>query len=480
MKSEFNYGKIPPQAIEEEDILLGAIMLVKEVLPEVQQMLFPEVFYKDANQRIYSAILELDKNNNPVDIVTVTNQLKKSGDLDIVGGPFHITTLTNRVGGAGSYEFIARLLLEKWAAREVINSAGEMMRSAYENDADVFSILSGSDNRIQKINDALLGGGKSDSYAQRVDNVVKATIELSKSPNTISGVPTGSKKLDLRIGGWQRTDLIIVAARPGMGKTTRALNFAIAPLMAGMSVAAFSLEMSAAQLIHKQINEDCELLIDQLRTGRLTPYEIEKLKKSAEILKSRKLHIDDTGAISPNHIRLICRKLKKKQGLDLIIVDYLQLMKPNERNRNSNKENDLSDITAAMKAIAKELDVPVILLSQLNREVETRNDKRPQLADLRGSGAIEQDADVVIGIYRGSYYYTEMHEDVKALLSVFSDYGITEEQWKNTSSLGILKNRNGRAGTTVLEMFRGDISRFYDIAGSSAKEYDNEVTDKPF
>ena len=458
--NELGLGKLPPQAITEEEAILGALMLIKEALGEVQHLLFPSVFYRDAHQLIYSAILDLAKANNPVDIITVTGQLKKNETLDLIGGPFFITQLTNRVGGGGSLQHWTKTVMECWAKREMIQCAASILKEAYSDSFDIFNLIGSSDVMIQKINDSLISGEESDNYSDMVDKAVGNIINLSSNPNSLSGVPTGNHKLDNATGGWQRSDLIIMAARPGMGKTTRLLGFVKAALESGKSVAMFSLEMSSQQIIHKQINEASEIYINKLRTGNINSYELAKLKSSAEALKSRNFHLNQKGAVSPNYIRTACRRIKKKHGLDLVVIDYLQLCSPNERNRNSSKENEVSEVSAALKAIAKELDVPVIVLSQLNRDVESLPDKRPQLSHLRSSGSIEQDADIVLGMYRGSYYFDEMKQDVPFLVEKYEQMGYTEDDWLQASVIEFLKNRNGAIDNRVVERFNGALSRF--------------------
>jgi len=453
-------GYLPPQDTAMEEVILGQLLLVRDAFDIVSEMISGDMFYKEAHSLIYKAISELKIRREPVDVMTVTNELKKLNSLDLVGGPFAVTQLTNRVASGANIEAHCRILMEKYARRKVIELSQEQMKYAYDDTVDIFSILQHSDSSVQAINDRLTGSDITEDYASMVDNTVQVIEKISTGEEKISGIPTSSHKLDEVTGGWQKTDLIILAARPGMGKSTRALMMAKKALMTGKSVVMFSLEMGASQLIQKQINDTAEIPVKDLRTGNVNTYDLNRIKEAANELKKYNFHLIEKSAINLNYLTSTCRRIKKKHGLDLIIVDYLQLMRPTEYNKNRNTEAEVAEISAGLKMIAKDFDVPVIALAQLSRQVEQRADKRPNLSDLRSSGSIEQDADMVLFLYRPSYYYNEADKD--------PDYrDMNPDDYQLLSELIISKHRNGDTGLMVQEKFKGNLSRFYsdDFSG---------------
>lgn len=398
------FGKLQPQAVDLEEAVLGAIMLEKDALTNVIDILQPESFYKEEHQRIFTAIQSLFRKSQPVDILTVTNELKQSGELDLVGGPYYITQLTNRVASAAHVEFHARIIVQKFIQRELIRMSTDIIRNAYEDTTDVFDLLDTAEKNLYSI----VQGNIRKDYDKMSSLIVQAIkqIETARHNNTgITGVQSGFTRLDRVTAGWQKSDLIIMAARPGMGKTAFVLTVARnAAVDFGKPVAVFSLEMSSIQLVNRLIASETELSSDKLRRGQLAEHEFQQLNAKIGKLSEAPLFIDDTPALSIFELRAKARRLKENHGIEMIIIDYLQLMTSGGDSR-GNREQEISTISRSLKSLAKELNIPVIALSQLSRAVETRTgDKRPQLSDLRESGAIEQDADMVTFIYRPNYY----------------------------------------------------------------------------
>lgn len=397
-------GKLPPQAVDLEEAVLGALMLEKDALAAVIDMLKPEIFYKDAHQVIFRAIYNLFSKSEPIDILTVTNALKQSGELELVGGPFYITQLTNRVASAANVEFHSRILLQKYLQRELISISTEIIHDAYEDTTDVFDLLNTAESGLFELSEKHLRRNVIQMQLL-VRQAVKEIQAAREHEEGIRGVPSGFSELDRVTSGWQKSDLIVLASRPGMGKTAFALTMArnIA-VDFKRPVAVFSLEMSSIQLVTRLISSETQLTAEKLRRGNLENYEWEQLNAKIGSLVDAPLFIDDTPALSIFELRAKCRRLKAQHGIQLIIVDYLQLMSSPSEGR-GNREQEISNISRSMKSLAKELEVPVIALSQLSRAVETRGGtRRPILSDLRESGAIEQDADLVLFLYRPEYY----------------------------------------------------------------------------
>ncbi|MCG3164563.1 MAG: Replicative DNA helicase [Bacteroidia bacterium] len=401
-------GKLPPQAIDLEEAVLGALMLEKDALNDVIEILKPESFYKHEHQKIYTAIVNLFNATQPVDILTVTQELKKKGELELVGGPYYITKLTNRVASSANAEFHARIIAQKFIQRELIRVSGEIYNNAFEDTTDVFDLLDKAETELFGIAE----GNIRKNYDQMSSLLYDAVKEIEKAKNNdghLTGVPSGFTALDRVTAGWQKSDLIIIAARPGMGKTAFVLSMArnIA-VDFKKPIALFSLEMSSLQLVNRLISSETELPADKLRRGQLEEHEWQQLQSKITPLADAPLFIDDTPALSVFELRAKCRRLKAQHDVSMIIIDYLQLMQSGSESKNGNREQEISMISRSLKSIAKELEIPVIALSQLSRQVETRSgDKRPQLSDLRESGAIEQDADIVLFLYRPEYYKME-------------------------------------------------------------------------
>jgi replicative DNA helicase len=403
------YGKVPPQAKDLEEAVLGAIMLEKGAFDAVVEILKPECFYVDAHQRIFRAMQGLANKSQPIDILTVVEELRSREELDMVGGPYYVTKLTNSVVSSANIEAHSRIILQKFIQRELIRISGEIISDAYEDSTDVFDLLDQAESKIYEVTSTHLRN----NY-ESIDSVLVKTIQriedLRHKNEDISGVPSGFPSLDKVTYGWQPTDLIILAARPAVGKTAFALNLARSAALhptKATPVALFSLEMSAGQLVQRILSAESEIHLEKISRGKMEEHEMKQLyAKGIQKLAQAPIYIDDTAALNIFELRAKCRRLKNANNIGLIIIDYLQLMSGTGENRNSNREQEISNISRSLKGLAKELQVPIIALSQLSREVEKRKDgnKMPQLSDLRESGAIEQDADMVMFLYRPEYY----------------------------------------------------------------------------
>ncbi len=446
-------GKLPPQAVDVEEAVLGALMLEKNALNTVIDVLRPESFYKDAHQKIFGAIHYLFHNAQPIDILTVTQQLKKTGELDIVGGPYYISQLTNRVASAANIEFHARIILQKHIQRELIRISTEIVKDAYEETTDVLNLLDKAEKNLFAIAEGNLRK-QYDSMQGLISKAIKEFETAASMPEGLSGVPSGFTELDRVTAGWQKSDLIIAAARPGMGKTAFVLSLARnAAVRFNKPVAFFSCEMSSLQLVNRLISSETEISGEKLRKGDLTEAEWQQLNSKIRPLENAPIYIDDTPALTVFELRAKCRRLVAERKVELIIIDYLQLMQVGD-GKAGNREQEISTISRSLKAIAKELNVPIICLSQLSRDVEKRgSSKKPQLSDLRESGAIEQDADMVLFIYRPDYYGLE-----------------TEGGNPDLAEIIVAKNRNGSLRSVNLR-FIGHLTKFadyeYDFADQS-------------
>ena len=383
--SNYVFGKIQPQAIPLEEAVLGALMLDREALPMVMDILRPESFYLESHQHIYRAIIKLFERSNPVDLLTVTEELRKSGDLEKVGGGYYLVELSHRVASAANIEYHARIIAQKHIQRELIGVSTRTIRDAYEDTTDVFNLLDDAEKGLFAITQNNLSRSY-ESMGTLSSRVLKQIEELSGKTDGLTGVPTGFTNLDRLTSGWQPSDLVIIAARPGMGKTSLLLAMALnAAKDFGKPVAMFSLEMASTQLVQRLISMEAEIPGSKMRNGKLEDWEWQLLQTTVERLNAVPIFIDDTPAINIFELRAKCRRLKMQHDIQMIIIDYLQLMTgASENNRNANREQEIAGISRALKSLAKELKVPVIALSQLSRAVEVRGgSKRPQLSDLR-------------------------------------------------------------------------------------------------
>ena len=447
--SNYVFGKVQPQAPQLEEAVLGAIMLNKDALSVILDILRAESFYKDAHQAIFKAMLGLFEKSQPIDLLTVMEALKKSGELEMCGGPSYLAELTNRVASAANIEYHARIISQKYIQRELIRVSTNIIRDAYEDSTDVFDLLDDAEQGLFSIAQQNMSRGYQ-SMGSLSTQLLKQLEELKEREDGLTGIPSGFTDLDRLTSGWQRSDLIILAARPGMGKTAFALSLAKnAAFEFKRPVAVFSLEMSNLQLATRIISMEAEISGVKLRNGQLEEYEIQQLQSAIERISEAPIFIDDTPGINIFELRAKCRRMKMQHDLQLIIIDYLQLMSGGKDNQKGNREQEISSISRALKGLAKELDVPVMALSQLSRAVEMRGgSKRPQLSDLRESGAIEQDADIVSFIYRPEYYQIMEDEEGQSL--------------KDVAEVIIAKHRNGALDTVKLK-FTAEFARFSDL-----------------
>jgi replicative DNA helicase len=445
------YGKVPPQAKDLEEAVLGAIMLEKGAFDTVIEILKPECFYVEAHQRIFRSFTRLAAKSLPIDILTVVEDLRTAEELDIVGGPYYVTKMTNTVVSSANIEAHARIILQKFIQRELIRISGEIIGDAYEDSTDVFDLLDDAESKLFEITNNHLRKNFDDMNTVLVKTINRIE-DLRNRKEDISGVVSGFPTLDKVTNGWQPTDLIILAARPAVGKTAFALNLARNAAMnpaKPTGVAFFSLEMSSSQLVQRILSAESEIMMEKISRGKLEDYEVQQLyTRGINKLSKAPIFIDDSAALNIFELRAKCRRLVNKHGIGLIIIDYLQLMSGNTDNKNGNREQEISSISRNLKGLAKELSVPIIALSQLSRAVETRKEsKMPQLSDLRESGAIEQDADMVMFLYRPEYYDITTNE--------------MGDSNKGETHVRIAKHRNGSLETIKLRAML-HIQKFVD------------------
>lgn len=446
----YDIGKIPPQAVELEEAVLGACMLERDAVIEILDILEPKSFYKEEHQKIFEAIADLSTHGKAVDLLTVTEELRKRKELEEVGGPVYITQLTSRVASAAHVEFHARIIQQKFIQRELIRVSTEIQNRSYDESIDVNDLLDFSEGELFNI---AQGNIKKEAAKMNVlvKDAINLIVEASKREDGLSGVPSGFTKLDRITSGWQPSDLVIIAARPSMGKTAFVLSMARNMAVEhNKSVAFFSLEMSSVQLVNRLIVAESEISSDKIRNGNLTEEEWQRMEYRVKRLEEASIFIDDTPGISIFELRAKCRRLVRSEKIDIVIIDYLQLMTGTPETK-GNREQEVSTISRALKGIAKELNVPVVALSQLNRSVEIRTGtKRPQLSDLRESGAIEQDADMVLFIHRPEKYGFLEDEQGNSL--------------KGLAEIILAKHRNGALGDVHLK-FQGEYAKFTELQG---------------
>ncbi|MBS7255735.1 replicative DNA helicase [Flavobacterium branchiicola] len=444
-------GKLPPQVLEMEEAVLGAMMIDKKGVDDVIDILQPDAFYKDAHKHIFEAILQLFTETQPIDLLTVSSQLKKNGKLELAGGDFYLIQLTQKIASSAHIEFHSRIILQKFIQRSLIRISSEIIEESYDETTDVFDLLDRAESKLYEVTQGNIK--RSSETAQSLVLQAKKKIEEISKKEGLSGVETGFTNLDKLTSGWQPSDLIIIAARPAMGKTAFVLSMArnIA-IQYGHGVALFSLEMASVQLITRLISSETGLSSEKLRTGKLEAHEWTMLSTKVKDLEKAPLFIDDTPSLSIFDLRAKCRRLASQHGIKIIIIDYLQLMTAGGNAKGGgNREQEISTISRNLKALAKELNVPVIALSQLSRAVETRgSSKRPLLSDLRESGAIEQDADIVSFLYRPEYYKIEEWDDDEASPTA------------GQAEIMIAKHRNGGIENIRLK-FLGHLGKFDNL-----------------
>ncbi|TWR31354.1 replicative DNA helicase [Mucilaginibacter pallidiroseus] len=446
-------GKLQPQAVDLEEAILGALMLEKDALSSVIDVLKPEVFYEEKHKRIFQAIHTLFEKTSPVDILTVTAQLRQQGELELIGGAYYITELTNRVASAANIEYHARIVIQKFIQRELIRISTDVISNAYEDTSDVFDLLDKAEKNLFEIaqNNLRRDSRKMDDLMHEALRDIEA---LKDKKDGLTGVPSGFTDLDRITSGWQKSDLVIIAARPAMGKTAFVLSCARnAAVDFDKPVVVFSLEMSSVQLVNRLISGETEIEQEKIRKGTLEEWEWQQIHSKVGRLEQAPLILDDTPSLNIFEFRAKCRRLKSQYDIQLIIIDYLQLMHGKADGKGGNREQEIGSISRALKTVAKELNVPVIALSQLSRAVESRpgGSKRPMLSDLRESGSIEQDADMVLFLYRPEYYGLDVDED--------------NNPTQGVGEVIIAKHRNGETGRVRLK-FVGKYVKFQDLEQS--------------
>ena len=434
--------RVPPQNIDAEQSVLGAMLLEREAIFRVTEFLKPEDFYRESHRIIFQVILELAEGDNPVDLITVTDLLRDKGELDKVGGITYVATLANLVPTAANAEYYARIVEEKALTRALISVTTRISSRGYEGSESAEDLLDEAERSILE-----LGQRRSTSTFTPLKEILVSTLEnlehAYNSRGKITGVPTGFIELDRMTNGFQKGDLAILAARPSMGKTALAILIGqYAGVKHQVPVAIFSLEMSKEQLVQRMLCSEAMVDAHKVRTGNLSDEDWGKLSEAARYLSRAPIYLDDTGAATIREIRSKTRRLKAERGLGIIIIDYLQLMSGGRRIEN--RQQEIADISRKLKGLAKELGVPVLALSQLSRAVESRTDKHPMMSDLRESGSIEQDADVVMFIYRDEYYNPESEK-------------------KGIAEIVIAKQRNGPVGSIELGFFK-EFTKFVNLA----------------
>lgn len=439
-------GKVMPQAVDIEEAFLGALMLEKEAYIKVADFVFAEIFYKPQHQIIFNAIQNLFQRNDPIDLLSVTHELKRLSKLEVAGGAYYLTQLTYKVASAAHIEHYARVLLQKYLQREVIRICTETIQNAFEDSVDVFDLIDYATKTIFELIENVTKAREKD-----IKTLVRETVEDLKNTLTRSGligVPAGLRDIDLFTNGWQKSHFILLAARPAMGKSALMLTFALNAAIENFPVAIFSLEMTSQDIVKRLLSSITNIELSKINKAELEDHQLIQLTQTIEKLENTPLYIDDTSSLSLTELRAKARRLKMQHNVQLIIIDYLQLMSNRDKSAfNTNREQEISGISRGLKSLAKELNIPIIALSQVNRAVEKeKENKMPKLSDLRESGSLEQDADMVFFIYRPEYYMREN----------------TEPELQNVAFLNLAKNRHGAIGEFKLK-FIGKFSKFTNI-----------------
>ncbi len=444
-------AKLPPQAVDLEKAILGAMMIDKRGVDEVIDIIDKDAFYRPEHQEIYDAIFSLFKDGKPIDILTVIEALRLRGTLEQVGGEYYLISLSNIVTSAAHAEYHARIVLQMYVKRRLIEISDEIIEKSYDETVDVLDLLDHAEQELFRVSQGSLKKGNAKIASVITD--VKAQLEQLAKQEGLSGISTGFPSLDEYTSGWQNGELIIIAARPGMGKTAFVLSMARNMAVDhNVPVAIFNLEMTSDQLIKRLLSIETEIPADKFRSGKLTDLEWNLLNNKIDKISNAPIYINDSSMLSIFDLRAQARKLKSQHDIGILIIDYLQLMTAQVNNKVGNREQEISTISRNLKSLAKELNIPVIALSQLSRKVEERTDKgghkRPMLSDLRESGAIEQDADIVSFIYRPEYYKIELWDD--------------DTPTQNQAEFIIAKHRNGKTGSIRMR-FDGQYGRFSEL-----------------
>ena len=438
-------GRIPPHNLEAERSALGIMLLSKDKINTAMEIVRADDFYKEAHGMIYQAIQNLYNNGSPVDLITTVEELRRLGQLDAIGGTAYLAQLSSEFTTTSNIEYYLRLIKDKATLRALIDKSSETIDAAYDDAEATSTIVELAEKNIFDITQGAYTSGLTHIHEILLDSF-KMMEERAANPGTLTGTTTGFIDLDFKLSGLQKSDLVLLAARPSMGKTALMVNISVNAAMRGKAkVAMFSLEMSKEQLTQRMISATAHVDLQKVISGKLTEDDWGKIVQAMTPLDELDIFIDDTPSISPLEVKAKCRRIKAEKGLDLIVIDYLQLMEMG--GKNESRQQEISAISRSLKGIAKELDVPVIALSQLSRAPEMRADHRPILSDLRESGAIEQDADVVMFLYRDDYY----HED---------------SELKNIGEVIIAKHRNGPTGTVEL-LFKPEYTKFLNMTRDS-------------
>ena len=432
--------RIPPHSVEAEQSVLGSILLDKDAMISVSETLIPEDFYKEAHRVIYECMLKLYNNQSEIDLITLADELRDQGYLDDIGGIAYITSLSTIVPTTSNIKYYINIVKEKSISRQLISAANDIINLGYDSSTKVEDVLENAEKKIFDISQE-----RTTNDFQPINQVLTETLsmleKLYEEKSDVTGLTTGFRDLNKKINGLQRSDLLLIAARPAMGKTAFALNLVQnAALKGDASVAVFSLEMSKEQLVQRMVAAQSSVELKKIKTGTLAANDWPRITDGMAVLSGAKIHIDDTPGIKISELRSKCRKLKIEKGLDLVLIDYLQLMEG--EGHNESRQQEIAKISRSLKILAKELDCPVVALSQLSRAPEQRADHRPMLSDLRESGSIEQDADIVMFLYRDEYYNPDTGR-------------------KNIGEVIVAKNRHGETGTVELVWF-GEIQKFAD------------------
>lgn len=432
--------RVPPHSVESEQSILGSILLDKDAMITVAEIISPDDFYKEAHKIIYESMVSLNNKSEPIDIITLTEELKGKGHLTDVGGISYITSLSTIVPTTSNVKYYTDIVKEKSVLRKLIKASNDIIKLGYEKSTKIEDVIEQAEKKIFDISQE-----KASDDFKPINEVLMDTYDMIEQLYTnksdVTGVTTGFKDLNKKINGFQRTDLILIAARPAMGKTAFSLNLVQnAAIKGNASVAVFSLEMSKEQLVQRMLASQSSVDLKKIKTGTLGDSDWPRIIDAMAVLSDTKIHIDDTPGIKISELRSKCRKLKIEQGLDLVLIDYLQLMEGD--GRNESRQQEIAQISRSLKILAKELNCPVIALSQLSRAPEQRADHRPMLSDLRESGSIEQDADIVMFLYRDEYYNVDSES-------------------KNICEVIISKNRHGETGSVEL-VWLGEVQRFGD------------------
>ena len=432
--------RIPPHSVEAEQSVLGSILLDKDAMISVSETLIPEDFYKEAHKVIYECMLKLYNSQSEIDLITLAEELRDQGYLDDIGGIPYITSLSTIVPTTSNIKYYVNIVKEKSIVRQLISAANDIINLSYDSSAKVEDVLENAEKKIFDISQE-----RTTNDFKQINQVLRDTYDMIEKlyteKNEVTGLTTGFRDLNKKINGFQKSDLLLVAARPAMGKTAFALNLVQnAALKGDASVAVFSLEMSKEQLVQRMLSSQSNVELKKIKTGKLNADDWPRIIEAMAVLSEAKIHIDDTPGIKISELRSKCRKLKIEKGLDLVLIDYLQLMEG--EGNNESRQQEIAKISRSLKILAKELNCPVVALSQLSRAPEQRADHRPMLSDLRESGSIEQDADIVMFLYRDEYYNPD-----------------TES--KNIGEVIVSKNRHGETGTIELVWF-GEVQKFAD------------------